>query len=234
MTMTTQLSLLTAVVAAVAISVLASPQAQTGGHSTTTNNSGDSGINKINHVIVIMQENRSFDHYFGTYPGADGIPANVCVPDPKGGACVKPYHDQNDQNGGGPHSERNAIADIDGGKMDGFQAQAEQGRKGCVYRDNPACSNSATPDVMGYHDGREIPNYWAYASNLFSRIICSSQTHRGACPSISLRSPDGRLGAFSMISRSVALMPCSGRAYRPTRVWRRGSSYRLRFTRGQT
>ncbi|MGH3302459.1 MAG: alkaline phosphatase family protein, partial [Streptosporangiaceae bacterium] len=32
------------------------------------------GIHKIKHVIVIMQENRSFDSYFGTYPGADGIP----------------------------------------------------------------------------------------------------------------------------------------------------------------
>ncbi|BAS18449.1 acid phosphatase (plasmid) [Arthrobacter sp. Hiyo8] len=32
------------------------------------------GINKIQHVIVIMQENRSFDSYFGTFPGADGIP----------------------------------------------------------------------------------------------------------------------------------------------------------------
>src|SRR5579884_3554614 len=31
-------------------------------------------IHKIRHVIVIMQENRSFDTYFGTYPGADGIP----------------------------------------------------------------------------------------------------------------------------------------------------------------
>ena len=31
------------------------------------------GIHKIKHVIVIMQENRSFDNYFGTYPGADGI-----------------------------------------------------------------------------------------------------------------------------------------------------------------
>jgi phospholipase C len=35
------------------------------------------GIHKIQHVIVIMQENRSFDSYFGTYPGADGIPADV-------------------------------------------------------------------------------------------------------------------------------------------------------------
>src|SRR5579862_4355035 len=32
------------------------------------------GIHKIQHVIVIMQENRSFDSYFGTFPGADGIP----------------------------------------------------------------------------------------------------------------------------------------------------------------
>ena len=32
------------------------------------------GIEKIRHVIVVMQENRSFDSYFGTYPGADGIP----------------------------------------------------------------------------------------------------------------------------------------------------------------
>ena len=31
-------------------------------------------IHKIKHVVVIMQENRSFDTYFGTYPGADGIP----------------------------------------------------------------------------------------------------------------------------------------------------------------
>jgi phospholipase C len=42
------------------------------------------GIHKIKHVIIVMQENRSFDSYFGTYPGADGIPmANgtpiVCV-----------------------------------------------------------------------------------------------------------------------------------------------------------
>jgi len=32
------------------------------------------GIHTIKHVIIVMQENRSFDSYFGTYPGADGIP----------------------------------------------------------------------------------------------------------------------------------------------------------------
>src|SRR3954468_12023988 len=47
---------------------------------------GAKGIDKLNHLIFIVQENRSFDHYFGTFPGADGIPAKngrftVCVPD---------------------------------------------------------------------------------------------------------------------------------------------------------
>ena len=42
-----------------------------------------------------MQENHSFDNYFGTFPGADGIPAGTCMPnsrtDPKAG-CVTPFH----------------------------------------------------------------------------------------------------------------------------------------------
>ena len=44
-----------------------------------------SDVSKIKHIIIIMQENRSFDHYFGTYPGADGIPMEggkpkACLP----------------------------------------------------------------------------------------------------------------------------------------------------------
>ncbi len=135
---------------------------------SSPNSSGD--IHKIKHVVVIMQENRSFDSYFGTYPGVDGIPMqngvpSVCVPDPHTSQCVKPYHDPNDRNGGGPHGETNASADINGGKMDGFQAQAEKGRRGCTNSNDPACTNAPQPDVMGYHDAREIPNYWAYANN---------------------------------------------------------------------
>jgi phospholipase C len=115
-----------------------------------------------------MQENRSFDSYFGTYPGVNGIPMQngqptVCVPNPKTGGCDKPVHDPNLVNGGGPHSEQNATADINGGKMDGFVGQAESGNRGCGVVQNPACTNSSTPDVMGWHDAREIPNYWDYA-----------------------------------------------------------------------
>ena len=127
------------------------------------------GIRKIQHVVVIMQENRSFDSYFGTFPGADGIPMRdglptVCVPDPKGG-CDQPYHDDRVVNGGGPHGQDAATADINDGKMDGFVTQAASGRRGCGDLNNPACTNSTAPDVMGWHDAREIPNYWTYAKD---------------------------------------------------------------------
>ncbi len=138
--------------------------------STAPAGAGSTDIGKIRHVVVIMQENRSFDTYFGTFPGADGIPMNggtpsVCVPDPVRGSCVRPAVDHADVNGGGPHGAANAVADVNGGKMDGFVAQAEGGRRGCLDLNNPACTNATTPDVVGYHTGSDIPNYWSYASN---------------------------------------------------------------------
>ena len=138
--------------------------------SSNTNQSGNSDIHKIKHVIVIMQENRSFDTYFGTFPGADGIPMKngvptVCVNDPHTNQCVKPFHDPQDLNHGGPHGAVNAIADIDNGRMDGFIGQALKGKGSCNTPNDPACSGNGQTDVMGYHDAREIPNYWAYAEN---------------------------------------------------------------------
>ncbi|HYL50887.1 MAG TPA: alkaline phosphatase family protein, partial [Acidimicrobiia bacterium] len=134
--------------------------------SSSTASAGGEGIHKIRHVIVIMQENRSFDSYFGSFPGADGLPKNVCVPDPrKPNSCVQPHVQHADVNGGGPHSEANAVADVHGGKMDGFVGQAEAGMRGCLNATNPACSNAAVPDVMGYHTASDIPNYWSYAQN---------------------------------------------------------------------
>jgi phospholipase C len=125
---------------------------------------GQSGIHKIKHVIVIMQENRSFDQYFGTFPGADGIPANACVPDPRHGGCIRPYHDHHDLDAGGPHGQWNAMEDVDSGRMDGFVHEAEKGWRGCKDVNNPICAHTRSGvDVMGYHDYHEIPNYWAYA-----------------------------------------------------------------------
>jgi phospholipase C len=124
-----------------------------------------SGIHKIAHVVIIMQENRSFDSYFGTYPGADGIPTRggrfaVCVPDPMRGGCERPYHDPQLVNLGGPHEAAAFATDLNGGRMNGFIAA----RQTCTNLLDPQdCLKTIQPDVMGYHDAREIPNYWAYA-----------------------------------------------------------------------
>ncbi len=115
-----------------------------------------------------MQENRSFDNYFGTFPGADGIPTQngvptVCLPDNTAGQCVAPYHDTGLLDAGGPHSLSDTATDVDGGKMDGF---INSQRAGCVSAPNPQCGKViTTPDTMGYHTDAEIPNYWAYAKN---------------------------------------------------------------------
>ena len=126
------------------------------------------GIHKIQHVIVVMQENRSFDSYFGTYPGADGIPAGVCISEPEGGPCVAPYHDAESANQGGPHGSKAARTDIDSGRMDGFLQALSVARRKCASGTDAECGCSSRArclDVMGYHDAREIPNYWRYAQN---------------------------------------------------------------------
>jgi phospholipase C len=144
-----------------------STTAATPAKSTTTPKGGGTrasgvGIHKIKHVIVIMQENRSLDSYFGTFPGADGIPMKagkptVCNPDPLHGGCIAPHPDHADENIGGGHFEPDFPPDVNGGKMNGFVAQQE---KDCKIK-TPA--STCQTDVMGYHTGSDIPNYWSYA-----------------------------------------------------------------------
>jgi phospholipase C len=119
------------------------------------------GLDKIQHFVFIMQENRSFDHYFGTYPGADGIPAGVALLDPTDNTTVVPYHNTAFIDFDAPHDWSNAEADIDGGKMDGFMQQAYTTYALSV---TPAPEPGYDPKgVMAYHDYHEIPNYWNYA-----------------------------------------------------------------------
>jgi phospholipase C len=149
------------------------------------------GIHKIRHVVVIMQENRSFDSYFGTYPGADGTPRRdgrftVCVPDRVTGACVRPFHDTRDRNWGGPHEHVDALADIDGGRMDGFVNEEQHGLAvACTRRpQGRLCRlDAGRPDTMGYHDWHEIPNYWAYARNFVLQDHMFEQATSGSLPS---------------------------------------------------
>ncbi|HEV3228670.1 MAG TPA: alkaline phosphatase family protein [Solirubrobacteraceae bacterium] len=135
------------------------------------------GIHKIRHVVIIMQENRSFDSYFGTYPGADGIPRrhgkiSVCLPELVSRGCVRPFHDANLSNGEGPHAPADTAADVNHGRMDGFLRQAQKEYAACArlgpHANSPACAGAGPGGpraVLGYHDLHEIPNYWFYASH---------------------------------------------------------------------
>ncbi len=140
----------------------------------------EAGIFNLDHLIFIVLENRSFDHYFGTYPGADGLPRDangqfdVCQPDPATGACHRPYHDTNFFDAGGPHGELGSHISIAGGQMNGFVEALRKIGNGCIKPHNadfPPCvaatpGPQGQPDVMGYHTGKELPIYWKYARDL--------------------------------------------------------------------
>ncbi len=128
----------------------------------------------IQHVIIITQENRSFDSYFGTFPGAEGVPMDggvptVCLPYGDAGArkdagCQRPYHTTLDENQGGPHSVTDFSACYALGAMDGFLASAVAAAKQrCIVPLPTWCAPLREVDVMSYHTAGEIPNYWSYA-----------------------------------------------------------------------
>jgi len=76
----------------------------------------------INHFIYIIQENHTFDSYFGTFPNASGIPPGTALPEHPGGPPkYKPFHltalhIPKDLS----HSWQAARTAYDDGRMDGF------------------------------------------------------------------------------------------------------------------
>lgn len=76
----------------------------------------------INHFIYIIQENHSFDNYFGTCPGADGIKPGTKLADKPGGPGIyKPFHfSGNAIPRDLDHSWSAAVTAYNHGRMDGF------------------------------------------------------------------------------------------------------------------
>ena len=110
---------------------------------------------KIRNVVFIVKENRTFDHLFGKFPGADGATQGT-----RCDGTVVPLARAADDSRGATHSFLAGITAIDGGKMDCFDA-LDGGHKGETYIQ---------------YDGSQIPNYWRYAHafTLGDRFFSSS------------------------------------------------------------
>src|SRR5215472_4517339 len=77
----------------------------------------------VEHIVVVTMENRSFDHFLGWLPNADGQQAGLTFTDASGAA--HPTHSLSGDFTGCPHpdpdhSYNGARLEYDGGKMDGF------------------------------------------------------------------------------------------------------------------
>ena len=110
---------------------------------------------KITHVVFLVKENRTFDTFFGTFPGADGATeGELCD-----GSTIQLQQATNDQ-AGATHSFMAGIKAINGGRMNCFD-QIDGGEGGATY-------------VQYTKD--QIPNYWAYAKSftLGDRFFSSS------------------------------------------------------------
>lgn len=121
----------------------------------------------IQHVVFLIKENRSFDNYFGTFPGADGATSGTIStgqviplgPHPDFTYPLDPEHDFG-----------SAVESMDGGKMDRFDLIGDGNMNGGFL--------SYTQVTQA-----QIPNYFAYAQNfvladrMFSSVKADSFTN---------------------------------------------------------
>jgi phospholipase C len=162
--------------------------------------SGCSKLTDIEHVVILTQENRSFDHYFGSYRGVRGFsdqstafqqsdPANITNPPLQ---TLLPFHlDTSQTNAACTHDISHDWVpqhqSWDNGKMDGF-----------VTSRLPINANDAVLS-MGYYTRADLPYYYALADafticdNYFCSVIGPTDPNRLYTMAASL-DPDGKNG----------------------------------------
>lgn len=119
----------------------------------------------IEHFVFLFQENHTFDNYFGTREGVDGVPEGTCMPEVAGTTkpCIRPFHlgDRGVTDLG--HTQQAFDEQFNGGRMDGFvESNSEHDKDGTI--------------AMGYYDDRDLPYYWNIADEyvLFDRFFSSA------------------------------------------------------------
>ncbi|HEV2117952.1 MAG TPA: alkaline phosphatase family protein [Terriglobales bacterium] len=106
------------------------------------------GINLIQHIVFIVHENRTFDSYFGTFPGANGTTTGKIST----GEVIPIIHESDRTPRDIDHGWTAAKQAMDNGKMDRFNSIGGGNNNG---------------DYLAYSQmwQADIPNYWAYAQN---------------------------------------------------------------------
>ncbi|MDE3137640.1 MAG: phosphoesterase [Acidobacteriota bacterium] len=121
----------------------------------------------VRHVIVIYQENRSFDSYFGTFPGAENLATARARAhgfrqyDPIGKTWVTPFAIATPDTADPNHAREILIAKSAGGRMNRFVSVEEQNllRHGAP----PSYARQIGLLSMAHEDCRTIPFLWLYA-----------------------------------------------------------------------
>ncbi|MBP5125875.1 phosphocholine-specific phospholipase C [Pseudomonas protegens] len=134
-------------------------------------------IKDVEHVVILMQENRSFDHYFGTFPGVRGFSDRFTIPqtgqrevwEQQGkGRLVMPYHlDSSKGNAqrvsGTPHSWADAHSAWGEGRISAWP----------TYKTNTS---------MGYYREQELPFQFALANTFTLCDAYHCSVHAGTNP----------------------------------------------------
>ena len=113
---------------------------------------------KIQHIVFIIKENRTFDNYFGSYPGAMGATSGMYSTQ----QLLPLEHEPDLTTSPLCHAWLCARTAIDNGRMDKFDSTAQYISPGFL--------------AMSQYTQNDIPNYWAYAShfvladNMFSSM----------------------------------------------------------------
>jgi len=147
-----------AIVLAVAISGVGGcsgpvPSAPSTGLGAQAGNGVRHQTSPISHIVIMVQENRSFDNLFATFPGADGATSGYYLKKVNG-KYVRTYIALKES----PlptldfnHSWKNYIGDYDNGGMDGFNLAGYDG------------NNNAGTLPYQYVNPSQIQEYWTLA-----------------------------------------------------------------------
>jgi phospholipase C len=131
-------------------------------HPAKARKPGD--ITVIQHIVFIIKENRSFDEYFGLFPGADGATSGTIST----GQMI-PLERTPDEVVDMGHDWTSAITATDGGKMDQFDLIPDGDLNG---------------EYLSYSEmtQADIPNYYAYAQNFVLADQMFSSLHGPSLP----------------------------------------------------